>query len=315
MKHISSKTGFLCGLIAIFISQNLISQSSVMPFPVDGKWIYSGAYGFGYTTDPIVRIVLDTVVIGEHIYWQLGANETCPLQDQNNYYAFVREDSNKWYSYYENGQTITEIVDCDFNLEVNDTFNYFHPQLPYYDIDSIRYVVTAINSISFSDNITRRKWTLHPLTLEPLPTSWDIEWIEGIGKREYFGTYSLPGYFDLGGSSLQCFGNNQESSFPVSWPNAECCWIGANEEIEPTITVYPNPVTDKFIITSENNLSLKPYTWKLYNSTGNTDILTQQNFSSDQLEFDLSDIPNGVYTLLGIHEKRILISEKIVVCK
>lgn len=297
-------------ILCISLSKICVSQVDPLPFPINGKWIFMLG-GMGYTSDPIVRMVVDTVDIGEHSYWNLGSVEACPYQDDFEF-ALIRTENNRWYTYFNDGNNSGERLHCDFNLNLGDSTKLCTINFINYQEDSIDYLVTGIDQIIFTDNVPRRKWTLHPQNLPAEEIGWNVTWIEGIGSLTYFGFVDPPGWFDLGYTNLMCFGDDPENVFSL-YPNGTCCWIGSTEDFEPSFSIFPNPASDKIFISFENISSLKNYNWTIKNLTGQTIPVDQPVATSNQLEFNVKSLPNGIYFMIAELENRRVISTRIVV--
>jgi len=53
-----------------------------------------------------------------------------------------------------------------------------------------------ILTIDIYDNVLRRKWVLHPLSVEDGYDGWDEEWVEGMGNNLCFGNHQISWLFD-----------------------------------------------------------------------------------------------------------------------
>ncbi|KAA3626928.1 MAG: T9SS C-terminal target domain-containing protein [Bacteroidetes bacterium] len=63
------------------------------------------------------------------------------------------------------------------------------------------------------------------------------------------------------------------------------------------IQIFPNPANDKLFVISENSFSKKKLQIRVQNLTGKV-LKTQYLEDGDlQLEFDISDLPNGIYSI------------------
>ena len=224
----------------------------------------------------------------------------------NNWYlnGFIREDSTQKV-YYKNYLEANEKLIYDFQVNINDTFYYYKPELE----PPICLVVNGFDSIKIN-NYYRKVINLScpgaPYIAE--------KWIEGIGSTEgviYCG-YSLI----IGGDyELLCFYENDTLSYIDSSYN-ECYYntynVIENISVNSSFIIYPNPATQTINI-SFNNQQNMPYTFELYNNYGEI-IFKKQIINSTS--FELSNISNGVYFYIIKDNKNFIIHRnKLIITK
>jgi hypothetical protein len=108
------------------------------------------------------------------------------------------------------------------------------------------------------------------------------------------------GYTDLIVSGVNDIGN----PFSVCYKNAAAGSVNDAEMIK--VLVYPNPISDRFTIYSDNN-----YTCKIYSITGNL-VFEQTDFKAGALQIDASKWARGIY-LLEIQSDIKKITKKLII--
>ena len=197
-------------------------------------------------------------------------------------YCFLREENNTVFCKmsFDSQKDTSEFALYDFNVHVGDTvmLPIIHNYLDYYQS-----VVIGEDSVLIGADYHRR------ITIY----SWVIlEFIEGIGSIQGLLYPEIP-LVDWG-ANLNCFSLNDtifkiDGSGSTSMGN---CYqqIGFDQSISTSsLTFYPNPVSDKIFISSDNFSR-----FELYNSSGQCLRIT------DNKVIDLSDFPAGVYYLKAI---------------
>ncbi len=94
--------------------------------------------------------------------------------------------------------------------------------------------------------------------------------------------------------SLLCFSNNESVLYPE---NFGACWLTPTQEVisNQSITIQPNPVQDKLIITNSSQQN-ETNTISIYSLQG---ILLEQKITTiNQTEIDVSFLNQGIYFII-----------------
>lgn len=189
--------------------------------------------------------------------------------------GFLREENNKWYTFYENQDALL----FDFTLDINDTvysaYTFF--------IDS-PLIVSGIDSIQIDGQYKRR---LH-LNADP---SIGAEYIiEGIGATS--GLFENMIFFEWG-SELVCFAKEGNSLWGAS--TEECDLAVKINETEGThipCSVFPNPGQDFTIVSIP--VGFGKVTFTLIDIVGR--IVHQDSFGSPSTnKIQLNSYHPGIY--------------------
>jgi hypothetical protein len=197
-------------------------------------------------------------------------------------HGFLREENHKWYTFYENKDTLL----FDFNLDVNDTV---YSAYTFLDGDPI--TISAIDSILIDEEYKRR---LH-LYCEDAGVAEYI--IEGIGATS--GLFENMWFFEWH-SELVCYAKNGISVWGA--PTEECDLAVKINEFQGNdilCSISPNPSKD-FI-----TLSIPAGFWKvkftLINVIGG--IVHQDLLESpSSCKINVNSYPSGIY--LAIFESK-----------
>ena len=128
-------------------------------------------------------------------------------------------------------------------------------------------------------------------------------WVEGIGSD--LGMSFVGFNFALGGwTELLCAFNGSEQLYQNSnYNTCYMCNLNIDEADNTSISVYPNPVTDKIHISNEQKLPVSSI--MIYDISGRLIKSCPQGTT----EIDMSDVSTGVYII------RISVEDKVITHK
>jgi hypothetical protein len=267
-------------------------------FPTDSAtWSYS-TYGFYTNTSgkcAFVRhygIFGDTLIRGQHYSRLLGfIQDGDSLTDSNpgfepelaTYLGAIRNDTSRKVYYLEADDSI-EYELFDFGLQVGDTFSFQY-------INEIGYEkVTSIDSQLINNNHYRRAINFY----------WH-RWVEGIGNwyGDFFGQLVALGF-----SEFNCFTDRGKQLIGVA---GDCsCVKGAivSSDLWDIVSVkkfsmdiaepdfFPNPTSGDVLISFEK--SYHKCRLSVFDINGRR-IYGLSKYNTDELYFDLSQFPAGIY--------------------
>jgi hypothetical protein len=281
------KVIFLC-LILLNISFSF-SQSIVTSNKLWYNFInYYTTGGIPLTGVEHIKFTIDTL-INSLTYKKVEKN-----LDENqgtwSSYGFIRENSNKQVFYKINAQD-TERLLYNLNVQAHNTISVYSLGTCYAskNLDSMSFYVRAIDSIYIGSSYHKRI----NLTIPGDTLTVFEQWIDSIGS---LGGILHNKYFYVGADnySLQCF--FEDGALQFHDPNySSCTYISAINETKtstPTVSVFPNPVTD--ISTLEIN-GIENYN-DIYISIYN--IMGKQIFNSvgiERIQIFKRDLPSGIY--------------------
>ena len=221
------------------------------------------------------------------------------IEDNSGYRVrgYLREDIKEqkiWYRQ-KGGFGIEELL-YDFSLEAGETFEL--PPSRYEGslyLDSITYV-----NIMENNDIRRKFWFTYS---EGSVMSDKETWVEGIGSD--LGMSFVGFNFALGGwTELLCAFNGSEQLYQNSnYNTCYMCNLNIDEADNTSISVYPNPVTDKIHISNEQKLPVSSI--MIYDISGRLIKSCPQGTT----EIDMSDVSTGVYII------RISVEDKVITHK
>ncbi|MBA3971127.1 MAG: T9SS type A sorting domain-containing protein [Bacteroidetes bacterium] len=132
-------------------------------------------------------------------------------------------------------------------------------------------------------------------------------WIEGIGCTQGLFRESWP---NVGGwyTNLECMSKNNTSIYPVTASGPCSLTSGIEEETEHEIFVdiFPNPSSGKFFVrwSAQARIAIE-----IYDVLGK---VVQKDTNATEVQFDLSDRPNGIYFIRLTDQKGNVISKKVI---
>lgn len=194
-----------------------------------------------------------------------------------NYYnhvlhGFLREENNKWYTFYENIDTLL----FDFTLNVNDTVRSAYSFLVGDPI-----IIVAIDSILIDGNYKKR-FHLNDIGCEYI--------IEGIGATT--GLFENMFFFEWY-SNLVCYAKNGISVWGESTDDCDLAVnISEKDGNKSQFSIFPNPAIDFTTLRIPNGIGKMKFT--LTDSMGR--IVYQDYYESSALNrISLHSYPSGVY--------------------
>ena len=252
----------------------------------------------------LLRASIDTVIDGmqykkleysEAEWWYEGAYYE---RRYSEYDFYLREDTSTgrlWCRFPDmfpdrhpwTGEELSrEALIVDMTLSIGDTFAPYNPSLLY---DIAPYTVVDTMTVDHRRIIVLRR--------DYYPE--EIKFIEGVGTTALF----INAMLDESASYVTCC--HKDGELVYHWQSQEndstCApqlYVGIeNREDQTTISVYPNPCTDKVWIDGENVQSAT-----LLDIKGNV----QKNAIDPRQPLDMSPLPKGVYLL------RLIINNSVV---
>ena len=221
----------------------------------------------------------------------------------NRYVGALREDTSqmKIYSRNGNGDPTTETLLYNFSLQKGDSVvlsvdYYNRPTFPI-KVDSIKseYFAGKIRRIFYNEYFPDDPWGGRGAGVH-------YKWIEGIGSTsENHGIY--PFYYYDDPKALLCFWQSGQLLYEnPEYSDCKFVTVGIKElEDKESITIYPNPIKDYFIIKTEpsterNNLAI-------YAMNGQEEMRIEQLESMKAI--DISRLPRGVYFFRITNNKKV----------
>lgn len=229
-------------LIVLMISiLTTLAQEEPLPISPSSTWqmfwmsmVNPSNYGtFAYH-------LLEEDTINDTLYYPIETYSYCGENWTSQIFAYLREDSGKWYQRYS--ESDSEFLLFDFTLDVgisvtlNQCFGTSEGAQTLW--------VTGIEDILMYDGTTRRKWTLE-YDKNSFLSGFEEYWIEGIGNIYLGITASLSqSCIDLN-QSLHCFFEQDFRIYPSNeFPaGIDCCTPVGVIENKPInqMMIYPNP--------------------------------------------------------------------------
>jgi hypothetical protein len=187
-------------------------------------------------------------------------------------HSFLREENNKWYTFYENEDTLL----FDFTLDVNDTV---YSAYTFLMGDPI--IVIAIDSI-LVDGDYKRRLQINAQGAEYI--------IEGIGATS--GLFENMFFFEWY-SQLVCYAKNGVSVWGETTEECDLAvYINENQGNADPISVFPNPAKGFTMLSIPPGL--ENITFKLIDLVGR--IVYQGSFESSSInKIQLNSYHSGIY--------------------
>ena len=278
------------------------SQTTALPLPIDGStWVIYDGFQFPPETSQgrsLTALDLTSGTLSATSIPNCGAGWQGGADIPENY----SQIGNKWY---HNGQLF-----FDWDIQVGDTF--------YTEItgDPINCLISSVDTVIYSDFIPRRVYHLSYETGAPVlyPNFfYELLFIEGIGTNAlglgYANVETLPlliCFYEKNGNLI--FTNNWQDyspSAPVS-----CCPISVEEIVTPSFKLFPSPATNQTSLQFESTHI--PQSIQIFNSTGQL-MHTEKVLGRIQMQVNVSEYANGIYTVRAKFENGEEVSEKLVV--
>jgi hypothetical protein len=240
--------------------------------------------------------------------------------------CIVRQTGNN-FMYCANGAAGTKVVGFDDNPGVInlDIEGFEFPILAYgnsvtHDFRARMNIVSAntydaifVHHVSTADawgTITTPSGSISVIRVHTVETSYDSSYVSGTGTQ--LGTST--GYYyrwyakNIGWPVMEIAkGVMGEPDFERTF-YANDLTVGVNEMHTATATVYPNPFTSQFTVSTTARLSNA--TLKVYNSTGQ-EVYTQQNCSGTNIIIAAENLPAGSY-ICKITDADVVITTRLI---
>jgi hypothetical protein len=228
----------------------------------------------------------DTVIFAQQTYRRIN-------QGFQNYY--VREDSSVGKVWYYDTQLASEILLADMNLALGDSFQIHNVQYP---VDSVYY-------FDGRKHIRLKKYK-YACSID---SSNQLTFIEGIGTNTGF--YYDQADFD--NEFLLCYTKDTTTAQifeEMNLPYVDTCDFCAsgtlNLEISASLTIYPNPFSDKIQIKSKEHLNRI----EIYNLNG--ELVFEKNNIDEYYDLNLSQLKSGLYFFRAMYNNRTISTRKII---
>ena len=273
-----------------------------LPFPAGGKWVYHNVTLGGSLKDTLIQTqILPNDSVNTYIIE--GIPQPCPGEEWTtaSTIKWIRPEGNKWYL---NGQEY-----LNWDMQEGDTI-YF----PFANMAG-DFLVSNIDTIVTPDNVQRR--TYHLLTLgfgAPYVQYYygvEFYFIEGIGAT-VFGTGD---WYTEDPAVLTCFyDENGLEIYHQDYTELgvyDCCnYVGIEEQETLSIRLYPSPAKDQVSLQFES--AHIPQSIQIFNATGQL-MHTEKVLGRMQIQLNVSEYANGIYTVRARFENGEEVSEKLVV--
>lgn len=214
------------------------------------------------------------------------------------------------FGYDENGKTFFRPVEdwdysydmilYDFNLTVGDTF-HLPPFYPKEDYPNHIAIVLEIDSVELSDGSFRKRYNFG--NQNNLPNTGffnclleDWFWIDGIGDPIH-PVYAIMDCFESV-VNLDCYKYQGQELY------GNCFYSPIFETQLNSIEIFPNPVSDKFIIKDPNN---EVQLVELFDINGYR-VLSREKTE----QINLNEFPDGIYVLKIQVKNGSMVSKKIM---
>ncbi len=310
---------FLSVILACLLPVMSLGQN-YHPFPTSGAiWNSTGhnvftnagcEFRFGVYGDTVINALTWTKV-----YTLFDTTLISPTAE---YFGAIREDENRrvWFTKPDMGESIL----YDFSAEAGDTIFYqwggalcgdtftFWPQTPHY----LR--VTGIDSLLLENGEYRKQWHLEGNFLNDT-------WVEGIGSIKMFALFNpILSDLTLCGDSYDfaCFRQHNNTLY-LNNQNCEECycdvslsWSPLFNDLEKTISVYPNPAHSELMIRSIKDPG--PLRIRIFDITGKI-ILEVSDVKGNPVVIPVSSLLSGNYLMMIRDSGGKMVCEEIIVIR
>lgn len=332
----------------LFISLQYISWAQYIPFPESGaKWsldiitprsfptpsypdVITGyiheTAGDTLINDTLYQKITQTKTWTHKIYYHSDGDvsyhtkENCsnclPIlkvllrQDTLEEKVYVRKINNESLPYYEG--TILDYMDIgdettlfDFSSTIGDTI--------YFPSSSSFNIISNIDTVIYNDNIPRKRIHFDGY-LEPNAGPFGVHsLVEGIGCNGLFGI--VPTWNSNGRTRFNCFSINNEYIKGEGFYGCDSVDVISsitNIEKEETITIFPNPVSEKLTIGYNNLPNKENITITIHDHLGRLIGLYDEFFSTSQNEIDVHHLTAGMYYLSIKNQTQIIFTDKFI---
>lgn len=214
------------------------------------------------------------------------------------YRGAIRQDSAKRKVYFVPPSSVSEQLLYDFNMQVGDTIRgYLEPTT------SGSYTVQAIDSVMV-DNSYRKRWQIKS-------DYYSVYLMEGIGSTHGLVEQLPPDVSDYPTYILNCFHDNSEVLYPDTI--SDCPLITSLKpgvKRENKLVVFPNPFSERTTVKLKTHL--KNATLILSDSQ-NQVVRKINNINGKSITLNRNELPEGLYFIHLLQDKRILSTEKILI--
>lgn len=297
-------------LIFLFVwAVSLKAQTNVYhPFPdSNAVWGVSEVWGdqtCQISDDYDLYISSDDTIIGVFNYSKLKKSGFYSVScDPNSSYGYnsgvigyIRQDTTQKKIYFLS--LTEEILLYDFNLNIGDTLTFLH------QLGEV-IIVTQIDSILIENNF-RKKFILNGMIDPYCPFSPNFL-IEGIGSST--GLLNNITCFFEGGTMLNCFGQNNQTLYPLS---SECgAYVLSNYEKEekPILKIFPSPASSQITV-EQSAVGSRQLTVEVYDALGRLVALSEVEGQQTTIPLNLS---KGVYLLRVKEKEEVVFWEKLII--
>ncbi|NUO03267.1 MAG: T9SS type A sorting domain-containing protein [Saprospiraceae bacterium] len=299
---------FLFTLLFLIVCNAAQSQTGFAP--VGATWYYTEVASFSPPRCLKITVEKDTVVQGQPCR-KLVRNRAIACAWAQNLVEFVYEADSAVYFFDFNFQAFHLLY--DFKLQAGDSWKIpwqVHCELPWCDepvTDTLVVIVDSISQIQINGRWLKRQHVHGFPALNSVPDAYfEGSITEKTGSDRYlflnFYIDLIPivceDYFPLGLQSYEDadFGFYETDIF---FAGDSCEFLVATNvpSQPPPIHLFPNPVSDKLTIASDNNGKMR---YELRSMTGEN--LKQGVFEYPELEIEMSAFPAGIYLLYSYQD-------------
>ena len=270
----------LCTLLSYSQNTRLVSSANRW-----NDWLSNGFTGNERTRK--FTFSPDTTEMGGAYYQKLlYANE----EQSDNWTEsgeWWREEAGVVYKY----QDSMSVPIYDFTLEVNDTFT-----ISDYSNEPHQVIVYAIDTVTFLDEIPRKRILLHCPNDSDGSLYGSRVWIEGIGDLQGLNAYDSYCLLDQPYAGLLCFYRNSDLVYTNE--DIGACWITATEEASiPLASIAPNPASNRTTLDFHTPLSADTEV-AVFSPLGRLVYKKSLVKGSQKYELGVEMLPAGVYTVV-----------------
>ncbi|MBS1764938.1 MAG: T9SS type A sorting domain-containing protein [Bacteroidetes bacterium] len=281
------------------------SVASAQFAPLGAQWHYTQCtLSFPYTCGPVQVNATGQVVVNGITCTNL---QIAPFTCVGVNYIPVYQSNDTVYRFLYNVNKFTMLY--DFNAHAGDTWNivsnnmYQPPPAPL--LDSVLVRVDSVSYITIN-NQQRKIFYISYADSTHIPFVFEGPVIEGIGSLNFM----FPQFVSCSpqATAFRCY---RDSSLGIYQLNnlIDCdsvITVGESEIIKgDRVMVYPNPFEDKVCIYSDDFL-YRTYKLVLTNTYGEIVYKSMQRQALNQITYDWSFLPKGVYFLTLESDKKIL---------
>ncbi len=201
---------------------------------------------------------------------------------------------------------VSTYQDAGSSFSVNATLNSCTEMSPDVLVDGWAFLPVTVTTIGYSDTlcIGDTLWLIINL-----PYTTNIKWYKNNvpipGANNDTLIVITSGSYNVFGAPPQCPTYIQQLGIPMIYNFLNCTTGMDEKKLQSSITVYPNPTTGKFIVTSSNKIN----SIEIYNILG-VQIYPLQSIKKQMSnEIDLSGFPKGMYFVKINDGKKVYISK------